>query len=77
MLTSIDMLALLAVMLIGSPHGAFDGAIVFCLGMGDQAHCQLLYCLSGAGRSVCDGLVAITVFALTCFVVLSIAFWKL
>ena len=29
-----DVFALAAVMLIGLPHGAFDGAIAFCLGFG-------------------------------------------
>ncbi len=29
-----DLFALVAVMLIGLPHGAFDGAIAFCLGFG-------------------------------------------
>lgn len=34
MLSAIDLFALTAVMLIGLPHGAFDGAIAFCLGFG-------------------------------------------
>lgn len=33
-LSTIDLSALAAVMLIGLPHGAFDGAIAFCLGFG-------------------------------------------
>ena len=34
MLTPIDIFALFAVMAIGLPHGAFDGAIAFFLGAG-------------------------------------------
>ena len=34
MLTPIDIFALVAVMAIGLPHGAFDGAIAFFLGAG-------------------------------------------
>ncbi len=34
MLSATDLFALTAVMLIGLPHGAFDGAIAFCLGFG-------------------------------------------
>jgi len=34
MLSAIDVIALVAVMVIGLPHGAFDGAIAFCLGFG-------------------------------------------
>ena len=33
-LSATDVFALAAVMLIGLPHGAFDGAIAFCLGFG-------------------------------------------
>ena len=33
-LSATDLFALAAVMLIGLPHGAFDGAIAFCLGFG-------------------------------------------
>ena len=29
-----DLVALAAVMLVGLPHGAFDGALAFCLGFG-------------------------------------------
>ena len=34
MLSAVDLIALVAVMVIGLPHGAFDGAIAFCLGFG-------------------------------------------
>ena len=34
MLSALDLIALVAVMVIGLPHGAFDGAIAFCLGFG-------------------------------------------
>lgn len=34
MLSALDLTALFAVMLVGLPHGAFDGAIAFCLGFG-------------------------------------------
>ena len=37
MLTPIDIFALVAVMLVGLPHGAFDGAIAFFLGAGRSA----------------------------------------
>ena len=37
MLTPIDIFALIAVMLVGLPHGAFDGAIAFFLGAGRSA----------------------------------------
>ena len=33
-LSAVDLIALVAVMVIGLPHGAFDGAIAFCLGFG-------------------------------------------
>ena len=74
MLTSIDMLALLAVMLIGLPHGAFDGAIAFCLGMGRSTGRIVSFCIV---YLVLAGLFVMVwslsaVFALTCFVVLSI-----
>ena len=34
MLSPIDIFALLAIMLVGLPHGAFDGAIAFFVGAG-------------------------------------------
>ena len=34
MLSALDLIALVAVMVIGLPHGAFDGAIALCLGFG-------------------------------------------
>ena len=33
-LSATDLFALAAVMLIGLPHGAFDGALACCLGFG-------------------------------------------
>ncbi len=58
MLTPIDIFALIAVMLVGLPHGAFDGAIAFFLGAADlPANDRLCYrlqpiggaCMSGSG----------------------------
>ncbi len=74
MLTSLDMLALLAVMLVGLPHGAFDGAIAFCLGMGRSTGRIISFCIV---YLVLAGLFVMVwslsaVFALACFVMLSI-----
>lgn len=74
MLTSLDMLALIAVMLVGLPHGAFDGAIAFCLGMGRSTGriigFVIIY-LVLAGLFVMVWSLS-AVFALACFVILSI-----
>ncbi len=74
MLTIGDMGALVAVMLVGLPHGAFDGAIAFCLGMGRSKGRMIgfvIVYLVLAGLFVMVWSLS-AVFALACFVLLSI-----
>ena len=69
-----DLFALAAVMLIGLPHGAFDGALAFCLGFGrspGKIIGFLVMYLLLAGLSALIWLVS-PVFALAAFLVLTI-----
>ena len=69
-----DLFALAAVMLIGLPHGAFDGALAFCLGFGRSPRkivgFLVMYLLL-AGLSALIWLVS-PVFSLAAFLVLTI-----
>ena len=73
-LSATDLLALAAVMLIGLPHGAFDGAIAFCLGFGRSTGkiigFLIMYLLL-AGLSALIWSVS-PVFALAAFLILTI-----
>jgi len=69
-----DLFALAAVMLIGLPHGAFDGALAFCLGFGrspGKIIGFLVMYLLLAGLSALIWLVS-PAFALAAFLVLTI-----
>ena len=73
-LSTTDLIALVAVMVIGLPHGAFDGAIAFCLGFGrsrgKMAGFLIMYLLL-AGLSALIWSVS-PVFALAAFLALTV-----
>ena len=72
-----DLFALAAVILIGLPHGAFDGAIAFCLGFGRSNGKMigfLVMYLLLAGLSALIWLVS-PAFALALFGANHCAFW--